>query len=392
MPDGFRIDDLTALSEPTVATDRMFVGRSGELYRRDVSGMRGGWAKRTTTRPVVKPVTSDFNTWLNQGSAVLTDVGDALSLTTVTSGTDNLRGRSRSLPAGNWDVTVGMSRHWRVRNFLYAGIFLRESATGKLETLMFGDRANGGTISSKWTSATAFSAHRQARSDYHDRLWLRFRKTGLLFQPMYSRDGSIWAQLDVQLALNSFFTTAPDQWGYFVYANGASIRADVFHWDEATNTDYTSYFGILKNADGQGDRSSRITVTTDLTLTTGTIPLLVDGTTGTNQIVLTASQTLKQITFQFSEAKIVTAGLLIQSQANGGGFNHGTWKWQGSNNGSSWTDLTSTFLLDGSTTGFAQGDLSANATAYLYYRLQQTAGVTRNDNALREMEFKLRKG
>ena len=38
---GTRINALSALAEPTQRTDRHFVGRDGELYRQDVSAVRG---------------------------------------------------------------------------------------------------------------------------------------------------------------------------------------------------------------------------------------------------------------------------------------------------------------------------------------------------------------
>ena len=63
----------------------------------------------------------------------------------------------------------------------------------------------------------------------------------------------------------------------------------------------------------------------------------------------------------------------------------GTWKWQGSNDGSAWTDLGSSFALGGGTvTSSAMGN---NATPYRYYRLLGVSGSTSNNPYVRQFEF-----
>ena len=67
----------------------------------------------------------------------------------------------------------------------------------------------------------------------------------------------------------------------------------------------------------------------------------------------------------------------------------GTWKWQGSNSGTSWTDISATRTLTGDFDGEPIGDLSANANAYSFYRMQQTAGSLDSASALRQIDFKV---
>jgi hypothetical protein len=95
-------------------------------------------------------------------------------------------------------------------------------------------------------------------------------------------------------------------------------------------------------------------------------------------------QTDKEIVFDFFSPRIITEAKWYQDI----GSTHGTWKWQGSNDKSSWTDIGSPFTLGGVATQ-TQTELSGNTTAYIYYRLLQTAGVTSSGPYIREIEFKI---
>jgi hypothetical protein len=395
---GTRADSLTALSLPIVGTDRSLVSTGGNLRRVDYKRMHGGFRTRKTA--IVKPVASDFNTWLNQNSATLTDNNDALSIAYgngVTSGT-LVASRYRSLPAGEWDVIIGTMRLWTVKEFLLGGLILYESATGKVEMMAHGHgNGDSGLQDSRFTNSSTFLTDRRQSFEYQNPCYFRARKFGTFYRFYTSPDGVSWAEFTNRIDMNNFFTTAPDKWGFGIQpanngsTNATGMRMDIFDWSEASYTDIYPGLGSDENVDGLGDRTSRITVTTDATLSSGSISNLVDDNFS-NQMVFNAGQSGRQITFQFSESKIVRGGWFYQNAAPGSGFDHGTWKWQGSNNGSSFTDISSTFLLDGSTSGRLQGDLTANVTPYTYYRLQQTAGVTRNDSQFREMQFNLMKG
>jgi len=74
----------------------------------------------------------------------------------------------------------------------------------------------------------------------------------------------------------------------------------------------------------------------------------------------------------------------------------GNWRFQGSNDGSNFTDLTSTFEWtpdSGSSNDWVQEELWTNTTAYRYYRLEgQSGAVTTNNPWQKELEFKVRTG
>ena len=171
-------------------------------------------------------------------------------------------------------------------------------------------------------------------------------------------------------------------------------------FEDQTNVDDTNSVNELYDTTGDfytginfpvwetGDRTSSITVTTNVTLATGTIGLLVDGVKGATNLYFSAQTAAgKFIKFDFLSGKIIVDAGFIQNDPR----NHGTWKWQGSTNDSTWVDLGSSFTL-----GTAQNlvrqtfttQLGSNTTAYRYYRMLGVSGSCSNAPWVYEMEFK----
>lgn len=144
---------------------------------------------------------------------------------------------------------------------------------------------------------------------------------------------------------------------------------------------------------GVGDRTGFVTVTTTATLGGGTIDNLVDGSrlnnaavdNGTFAIFFNAGQSTREIKFDFG------AGFSPKIQEitwfQDGTQNHGTWKFAGSNDDSSYTDLATGMTLGGAVETTYSG-MSGNTTAYRYYKLIQTAGTTSSSPWIRECWFK----
>src|ERR1041384_8293507 len=81
-----------------------------------------------------------------------------------------------------------------------------------------------------------------------------------------------------------------------------SCTMDVFHWAEGIDLDINAGVPTYGNPGGTGDRTSLITVTTDVALGDGTINNLVDGSfnnDATDALTPVNGQSGKQITFQF---------------------------------------------------------------------------------------------
>jgi hypothetical protein len=231
---GFKIDGLDPLPLPVVNTDRLVVGRSGDLKRMDVKEFRGGISNRKGD--IVIPRAADFPTWVNQGATIITDLADGFQLERTTSLTgDSLSGVMRPLPGGSWDVKLCCVRGWMLKNFLIGGMWLRESGTGKIITGGFGHQNNADFVV-RWNSITSFNAILKSGYERPLKVWLRARLNGSNIEFYRSPDGINWSYFYTVLQTTPF-TTAPDQWGAFINANNnltphLGMRLDVLDWSE----------------------------------------------------------------------------------------------------------------------------------------------------------------
>lgn len=135
------------------------------------------------------------------------------------------------------------------------------------------------------------------------------------------------------------------------------------------------------NAGGSGDRRGPIVITTTATAGAGGVTNLIDGAQANAYWWNPGGQTGREIRFDFNAVRLVTEAKWYQDNAT----THGTWQWQGSPDGSAWTNIGATFTLGG--TAQVITTLSGNVTAYRYYRMLQTAGGTSTSPYLREIEF-----
>jgi hypothetical protein len=140
-----------------------------------------------------------------------------------------------------------------------------------------------------------------------------------------------------------------------------------------------------------GDRQSTITVThSGFVWAIGTSPNLVNGSIATdasNSANFTAGTPSagSYIRFQFSTSQLVTESRWKADAGSTTGA-YGVWQWQGSNNGSTWTDIgANTFLLSG--TSYAHISLSGNTTAYTYYQVLYVSGTVSAGHWIHEVEF-----
>lgn len=141
----------------------------------------------------------------------------------------------------------------------------------------------------------------------------------------------------------------------------------------------TSY----SNAGGSGNRSGLITVSVNGWSGGTPTSVLVDGLFG-NPGWLTGTTRFE---FQFPTAQIIDEAKFYQSGAD----THGTWKWQGSNDGSTWVDLGASFTLGGSTLQ-TQTTLAGNTAGFARYRLERVSGSASTNPYIQEFEFKIAAG
>lgn len=171
----------------------------------------------------------------------------------------------------------------------------------------------------------------------------------------------------------------------------------------ATNLD-TGTAGLLKptqsstsyaNTGGTGARGGSITVTTDLTVASGSIGNTVNGSTAndsSNAFYYSTGQSVsgKYLRFDFGSGNAKYIDEVKIYQQTGGSF--GTWKWQGSNDASTWVDVSGNLTWStGSSPLVETLTHPSGAAAYRYY---QKIGVssTINDFFISEFDFKLTAG
>lgn len=149
----------------------------------------------------------------------------------------------------------------------------------------------------------------------------------------------------------------------------------------------TSY----SNEGGQGDRTNIIDVYVSPSLKAGGADSnLVNGLTTNNYTGSIAFNAVDvsglYILFDFREnaRKIIKEATWYQSATN----SNGTWKWQGSLDNSSWTDIGNNFTLGGVSTQI-QTELSSNVDSFRYYRLLGVSGTASGAPYLQEITFKI---
>jgi hypothetical protein len=143
-----------------------------------------------------------------------------------------------------------------------------------------------------------------------------------------------------------------------------------------------------------GNRTSTYTVTHGLPGSqTGAINNWIDGATGDNTTdawyydAPNSLDTSRHITFDLGSgnSKIYTGAKIYQSTS----ASCGTWIWQGSQDNSSYTDLSGNITWGGSASPFQTEYTWENSTAYRYIRIRAVSGSTSNQPWQRELEFRI---
>lgn len=144
------------------------------------------------------------------------------------------------------------------------------------------------------------------------------------------------------------------------------------------------------NAGGTGDRTASVTVTTDIGTAAGSIQKLVNGNStldGSNAwLCSTASWIGKRIVYDFGAKKLITAMKFTHQQT---GYNHGTAKFGGSNDGTNWTYYGSAVVIVSDLGPTEYTGLAANVTGYRYYCLEGVTGNANGSTWMAEHEFKI---
>ena len=160
--------------------------------------------------------------WNNQNLATLTVTNNAQTLCAPPSGI-SVNSRLVSTPGTPWTVTAQFIFNVVNATTPRMGIALRESGTGKMIT------SGAATVSEfyvdNWNSSTSF-ASTAVTSNLGASAGFKFVRatdngTNITFS--YSYDGIGW-HVYYDFARTNFFTTAPDQFGFFIFNNSAALN------------------------------------------------------------------------------------------------------------------------------------------------------------------------
>ncbi len=142
------------------------------------------------------------------------------------------------------------------------------------------------------------------------------------------------------------------------------------------------------NTGGTGNRSSIITMITDINMQNGSLNTLIDGALGAgNQ--WSAGQSGKYMTFDFGTASSNYITEITWKQSNG--TTHGVWKLSGSNDNTNWVDIGASFTL-GAITQVIPIVATDTYVAYRYFKMSMVSGVLSNSPFIYEIEFKIGPG
>ena len=232
MATGIGTADVAALPSEIKDDDLLLVARGNVIYSVPTRHIP---SRFTARKQLVAPLLSDFATQVNfAGYADVTQVDDGIRVfVDRRSSGNNLRGCFRPLPTGSWDVALGFVKGFRHGN-CFGGIALRESATSKLLFQSYGANTVPGWFLQSYTNPTTFSSTVSSREERGLSVaWFRFLLNGSTIESYISADGAAWKQMHTGHALTTSFTSAPDQWGFYLNnQSGLPCWLDVIDWDE----------------------------------------------------------------------------------------------------------------------------------------------------------------
>ena len=168
-------------------------------------------------------------TWLHQGTATATLTNGMLSLSSATTAADSLSCLIQPLPSAPYKfVELGYdTTRLDIGNRRVAGFGFYESGTGKLELIHQNSQFD--LMVTKWTSTTVVSANQltgQLGSSSAPMTLQVSRDGSNNISFAHSQDGIVFAT-DVTVAVNNFFTTAPDNVAICLATNNAGTSQSV---------------------------------------------------------------------------------------------------------------------------------------------------------------------
>lgn len=204
-----------ATRQASAKAGRLHVPSDGVSIGRDTGS---AWATWGPVFPLTSPPVSSGFTWINQSTTTVSDVLDALLITSLTGGASDMHCLVKTAPATPWTVTIGfLFNALTMAGNGHAGLCFRQSSDGKLHRYGIINASGFSLVSSKQTNATTFSAHYIAATIVGGFLpgviWLRISDNGTNRICSWSADKQNW--LPFHTVTRTDFLTA-DQYGIYI--------------------------------------------------------------------------------------------------------------------------------------------------------------------------------
>lgn len=231
------VDDSTAATHSGGSTARVIMSREQlEKVRNDLTFGRGAEPDNSWSPPPHRlldnngdVITASSFTWVNQGTSTVTDEGDGLVMRPQAGTGTNLRCLYITAPSTPWTcIILGFMGPGMIAGATdTAGIMCRESSSSKIETFRW--LPGTGKVTARYTNATTFNTSFGTTQDIaYNWFWLRLDDDGTNLTWYHGVNGVNWKQ-HVSQARNTFFTSGPDQVGFFCQANSTGAVNWPFH-------------------------------------------------------------------------------------------------------------------------------------------------------------------
>lgn len=183
--------------------------------------------------PAKKPIDSQFS-WTNQGGASVTvNPNGGIFLKAPATASTTMRIRRLAAPSTPYTLTAAFLPMLVGKDYHEGGLLFRESGTSKISTLDFLSSNSGAPYPfqyhcAHWTNESSFGADSaNAPMVFAGAVhWFRISDDGTNLKYSVSHDGFNFLQL-LSEARNAFFTTAPDQVGFWCLTNNTTWDAGI---------------------------------------------------------------------------------------------------------------------------------------------------------------------